>query len=54
MVEKGKAFVYEALADGSIEPRIDRVYPMEGYRDACAYMRGPRAEHGKIVIETGL
>ena len=51
---RGLAFVYEAIADGSIGPRIDRVYPMEGYRDACAYMRGPRSSHGKIVIETGL
>lgn len=52
--ERGKAFVYEAIADGSIAPLIDRIYPMEGYRDACAYMSAPRTSHGKVVIETGL
>ncbi len=54
MCEKGKAFVYEALASGKIAPRIDRVYPMEGYRDAFDYMSKPRKTHGKIVVETGL
>jgi hypothetical protein len=33
---------------------LDRIYPMEGYRDACAYMSAPRTSHGKVVIETGL
>ena len=54
MCEKGKAFVYEALADGSIGPRVDRVYPMEGYRDAWDYLSKPRTSHGKVVVETGL
>ena len=54
MCEKGKAFVYDALASGRIAPRIDRVYPMEGYRDAFDYMSKPRKTHGKIVVETGL
>ena len=52
--ERGKAFVYEALGDGSIEPSIDRVFPMEAFRDACDYMRQPRTSHGKVVIETGI
>lgn len=52
--ERGKAFVYEALADGSIGPNIDRVFPMEGFREACDYMRSARSSHGKVVIETGL
>ena len=54
MCDRGKAFVYDALASGKIAPRIDRVYPMEGYRDAFDYMRQPRQAHGKIVIETGV
>lgn len=52
MCAKGKAFVYEALANGKIKPRIDRVYPMEGYRDAWDYLSAPRKSHGKVVIET--
>ena len=51
---RGKEFVYSALASGKIAPRIDRVYPMEGYREAWDYMKAPRKTHGKIVVETGL
>ena len=54
MCEKGKAFVYEALAEGSIEPLVDRVYPMEGYREAWEYLAAPRRSHGKVLIATGL
>ncbi len=54
MCTKGKTFVYDALAAGKIAPRIDRVYPMEQYRDAFEYMSKPRQNHGKIVVETGI
>ena len=46
--------VWHLEADGSIEPSIDRVFPMEGFPDACDYMRQPRTSHGKVVIETGI
>lgn len=54
MCEKGKAFVYEALASKAIAPRIDRVYPMEDYKSAWDYLKAPRTSHGKVMIETGL
>ena len=54
MCAKGKAFVYDALAKGKIKPRIDKVYPMEGYREAWDYLKAPRTSHGKVVVETGL
>ena len=54
MNERGKAFVYAALASGEIAPRVDRVFPMEGYRDAWDYLKEPRASHGKVLVETGL
>ena len=54
MQDKGTAFVYDALRRGLIAPRIDRVVPMEGYRDAWDYVRAPRRSHGKVVVETGL
>ena len=54
MCSKGKAFVYDALASGRIAPRVDRVYPMEGYRDAWDYLKEPREKHGKVVVETGI
>jgi NADPH:quinone reductase len=50
---RGTAFVYAALSDGRLAPRIDRVYPMKSYRDAWAYLSRPRKAHGKVVIETG-
>lgn len=54
MVDRGITFVNQALEQGKITPRIDRVYPMEKYRDAWDYVRAPRTTHGKVVIETGL
>ncbi len=54
MQAKGTAFVYDALGRGLIGPRIDRVCPMEGYRDAWDYILSARRSHGKVVIETGL
>jgi NADPH2:quinone reductase len=54
MCAKGKAFIYDALLSGDIAPRIDKVYPMESYRDAWDYLKCPRKKHGKVVVETGL
>jgi NADPH2:quinone reductase len=54
MQAKGTEFVYNAIADGKLVPNIDRVYTMEGYRDAWEYLSQPRINHGKVVIETGL
>ena len=54
MCAKGEAFIYDALASGDIAPRIDKVYPMEGYREAWDYLKDPRKKHGKVVVETGL
>ena len=54
MCRKGKDFIYEALDAGWMAPRIDRVYPMESYRDAWEYLRAPRKDHGKVVVQTGL
>jgi len=51
---RGIAFVTGAIADGRLLPHVDRVFPMEGYRDAFDYLRSPRASHGKVMIETGL
>jgi NADPH:quinone reductase len=54
MRARGVAFVHGALSAGTLKPRIDRVYPMEGYHEAFDYLRQPRTNHGKVVIETGL
>lgn len=53
MCAEGIAWVNGALRAGHIAPRIDRVYPMSEYIEACRYMRAPRRAHGKVVIETG-
>ena len=52
--ERGKAYVYKAIAEGRLKPRIDRVFPMEGYIDAWRYMKGARSNYGKVVVETGV
>lgn len=54
MRERGKKFVYDKLAAGELLPAIDRIYPMEGYKEAFEYLSQPRERHGKVVIETGL
>jgi NADPH:quinone reductase-like Zn-dependent oxidoreductase len=54
MCAKGIAWLNRALEAGDLSPVIDRVFPMEGYPDACRYMRGSRTAHGKVVIETGV
>ena len=52
-LQRGLNFVYAALKSGQIAPQIDRVYPMEQYREAWDYLSQPRNRHGKVVIETG-
>ncbi|MBB97236.1 MAG: hypothetical protein CML68_21880 [Rhodobacteraceae bacterium] len=54
LLPKGKAWIYEALANGDIRPNVDRVYPMEDYIKAWDYLSQPRSAHGKVVIETGI
>ena len=51
-LQRGLDFVYAALKDGQIAPQVDRVYPMEQYRDAWDYLSQPRESHGKVVVET--
>ena len=54
MQTKGTTFVYKALEDGKLKPNVDRVYPMEKYREAWEYLSKPRTKHGKVIIVTGL
>lgn len=48
--ERGKAFVYKHIASGELSPVIDKVFPMEGYKEAWRYLRAPRKQHGKVVV----
>ncbi|MFV3074161.1 zinc-dependent alcohol dehydrogenase family protein [Niveispirillum fermenti] len=50
-VERSRAFVAAAMADGRIRPVIDRVFPFEQALDAYAYMDSG-AQKGKIVMQT--
>ena len=45
--------IVKPLAAGTLKPKVDRVFPMEGYLDAWAYLRGARTRYGKVVVETG-
>ena len=49
--ESGIAFVYKALEDGRIKPRIDRTFPLERFREAFAYQLAARNRRGKIIVE---
>lgn len=53
-LRKGIEFVKRALADGSIRPRVDRVFEMEDFIAAWDYLSSPRSSHGKVVVRTGL
>ncbi len=50
---RGTDYVYAGLADGTLKPLIDKVYPMEEYIQAWQYLERPRTQHGKVVIDTG-
>ncbi|MFK8054127.1 MAG: zinc-binding dehydrogenase [Woeseiaceae bacterium] len=49
--QKGLDFVYSALKSGKIRPNIDRVFAMEDYKAAWEYLRAPRKQHGKVMVE---
>jgi len=50
---RGKEFVYEGLKSGALKADVDRVFAMEEYIDAWRYLKGPRSQYGKVVVETG-
>lgn len=49
--DRGVAAIRELLESGALRPRIDRVFPMEEYREAFDHARA-RDTHGKVVIAT--
>lgn len=49
--ERGLDFVYKALASGKIRPTVDKVFPMEEFKEAWAYLRSPRKTHGKVMVK---
>lgn len=52
--QRGTDFVHAAISAGRLKPKVDRVFPMEGFRDAWAYVKSARNNYGKVVIETGV
>ncbi len=50
--KRGVEFVSNALENGKLKPKIDKVFPMEKYIEAWQYLRSPRTSHGKVVIDT--
>lgn len=51
---RGCAFVHDAIADGSLTARVDRVFPMEDYIEAWHYLTSERTTYGKVMVETGV
>ena len=48
--ERGLNFVYQTLATGRIRTNVDKVFPMEDFKQAWEYLREPRKSHGKVMI----
>jgi NADPH:quinone reductase-like Zn-dependent oxidoreductase len=51
--ERGVKFVHDAVKRGDLQPRVDRSFSLQAFRDAFEYIRSKRSGHGKVVIETG-
>jgi NADPH:quinone reductase-like Zn-dependent oxidoreductase len=51
-LERGKRFVAEGLADGSLKPIIARTFPLEQIVEAHRYMESNQ-QFGKIVVTVG-
>lgn len=49
--KKGLDFVYGALESGDIRPNVDKVFAMTDFKEAWEYLRAPRKNHGKVMIE---
>lgn len=50
--ERGVKFVYDALARGDLEARVEHVYPLEEFRQAFEHQRTSTTRKGKLVIST--
>jgi NADPH:quinone reductase-like Zn-dependent oxidoreductase len=51
-LERGKRFVNEGLADGSLKPIIARTFPLEQIVEAHRYLESNQ-QFGKIVVTAG-
>ncbi|MCG8504916.1 MAG: zinc-dependent alcohol dehydrogenase family protein [Sphingomonadales bacterium] len=49
--ERGIKFVYDALDAGLIKPLIDKVFPLDRFREAFEYQVAAKGRRGKIVIK---
>ncbi|MCA1594934.1 MAG: NAD(P)H-quinone oxidoreductase [Chloroflexi bacterium] len=52
LVQRGAAVIVEGLANGTLRPVLDRVFPLEQAADAHRYMESG-GNFGKIVLSTG-
>ena len=43
----------DALESGQIRPNVDKIFPMEEFKEAWEYLRAPRRKHGKVMIKVG-
>ncbi len=52
VLAKAKQYVFDHLASGDFQPRIDRTFPLDQIVEAHRYMQS-NAQIGKIVVTTG-
>jgi NADPH:quinone reductase-like Zn-dependent oxidoreductase len=48
--QRGVDFVYRALEDRRLRPIVDRVFPLEAFREAFTYQYTAKNRRGKIVV----
>lgn len=48
--QEAVTFIYDALLDGRLKPRIDRTFPLEDFRAAYEYQWIAKNRRGKILI----
>lgn len=47
---RGVSFVFDALVRGDLKPRVDKVFPLEDFKDAFDYQVEAKRRRGKIVL----
>lgn len=48
--ERGVKFVFDAVMKGKLTPQVDKVFPLDDFRDAFDYQIKAKGRRGKIVL----
>jgi NADPH:quinone reductase-like Zn-dependent oxidoreductase len=51
--ERGIKFVTDLINSGELHPEVDRVFPLDEFKEAWTYLADARKRRGKVVISVG-